>query len=80
MPSRRFPGPDNPKAYTEHDYRQQLLEFNHRTIVDAYQQVGHHDPKWDDAAKKFLEAMAVELSDGDAERDVSPADDKAASG
>lgn len=62
-----IPGADNPKAYTEHDYRKQLLEFNHRTIVDAYQQVGHHDPKWDDAANKFLEAMAVELSDSDAE-------------
>lgn len=62
-----IPGADNPKCYTEHTYRQQLLEFNHRTIVDAYQQVGHHDAKWDADANKFLEAITVRLSDAGAE-------------
>jgi hypothetical protein len=57
-----LPGGDDPKAYTEHDYRQDLLEFNTRTLAGAYQQVGHRDPKWDQPATDFLKTMARYLS------------------
>src|SRR5438105_4629113 len=38
------------KGFTQRDYRAALLEFNRRTLTDAYKQIGQRDPKWDDDA------------------------------
>jgi hypothetical protein len=54
-----IPGADDPKAYTEHDYRRRRLDFNRRTLGGAYDRVGKHDPAWDETAVKFLDAMAA---------------------
>src|SRR5438094_10064488 len=62
-----LPGGEDPKAYTEHDYRRQLLEFNTRTIVGAYKDVGKRDRKWDDSAIRLLEAMAQRMTYAKAE-------------
>src|SRR5262245_35481867 len=62
-----IPGADNPKAFTEHDYRAQLLEFNRRTTVQVYQQVGKHDPKWDAKVVEFLDGVACHMSNARAE-------------
>ncbi len=53
-----IPGADNPKAVTEHTFRAALLDFNLRMSVERYKQVGKRDPKWDEPAAAFLEAMA----------------------
>src|SRR5436305_14386478 len=63
----KIAGADNPKAYTEHDYRRQLLDFNLRTLVHQYKDVGHHDPKWDDDAIQFLTGMAKHFSNAGAQ-------------
>jgi hypothetical protein len=68
-----IPGADNPKAFTEHQYRAQLAQFNHRTLVEVYKQVGHHDPRWDKPAIALLERMSLYFSQGNADavyRDV----------
>src|SRR5688500_16315525 len=52
--------------FTEHDYRRTLHQFNRRTSVDAYDTAGRRDPKWDDEAKAFLEAMALSFSNAGA--------------
>jgi len=39
-----------PGAATEHDYRKALLDFNRRTLIDAYKTIGRKDPKWDEPA------------------------------
>src|SRR5947207_5342737 len=57
-------GADN--SFTEHDYRKALLEYNRRTLAEAYKQVGQRDPKWDAAAIKFLDAMALHFTNSDA--------------
>src|SRR4051794_13233460 len=54
-----IPGAADPKARTRHDFIRTRLAFNQRTLAGAYQAVGKRDPKWDDAAVKFLDAMAV---------------------
>ena len=54
-------------AYTEHDYRKALLAFNRRTLVDVYEKSGKKDPKWDGAAKAFLEGVAIRASNAAAE-------------
>ena len=45
-----IPGADDPKAFTDHDYRRQRLDFNRRTLAGAYDRVGKHDPAWDERA------------------------------
>lgn len=50
--------PVDPNAVTEHAFRAALLDFNRRTSVETYKQVGKRDPKWDEPAIAFLEAMA----------------------
>jgi hypothetical protein len=57
-----------PAGHTEHDYRKALLEFNRRTLVDAYRAVGHRDKRWDANAIIFLEAMALYFSYSGADR------------
>ncbi|HEX8522624.1 MAG TPA: hypothetical protein VF669_10240 [Tepidisphaeraceae bacterium] len=55
-------------VYTEHDYRKAMLEFNLRTMVQAYKEVGKHDPRWDDDAIKLLDGMARYFTYDNAER------------
>jgi len=54
-----IPGGDDPKAYTQHDLLRARLDFNRRTLVGAYKEVGVRNAKWDDEAVKFLDAMAT---------------------
>ncbi|MBC7783316.1 MAG: hypothetical protein H7144_05705 [Burkholderiales bacterium] len=51
---------------TNHDLLKAVKEYNRRTLVEAYDKVGHHDPKWDPAARKFLEFMVVRLAESGA--------------
>ena len=51
-----------PDAYTEADRHRETLEFNRKTLVDAYKEVGKKDPAWDEAAIKLLNACAVGFS------------------
>ncbi len=53
-----IPGASDPKAITEHTFRAALLDFNRRTSVETYKQVGKRDPKWDEPAIAFLESVA----------------------
>jgi hypothetical protein len=39
------------------------LDWNRRTLVDAYEKVGKKDPRWDDPARRALEAAARHISD-----------------
>src|SRR5688572_3420422 len=63
-----------PAGHTEHDYRKALLEFNRRTLGDAYRAVGHRDKRWDANALVFLERMAVYFSYSGASRHYLPPD------
>lgn len=51
-------------GYTERQYSEDVLEFNLRTTVEEYKTVGNRDPKWDDAAIKFLESVSRYMSFG----------------
>ncbi len=62
-----IPGAGDPKAFTERDYQHAKMEFNRRTLAAAYQANGKKDPKWDAAADKFLDAMAVRFTNAGAE-------------
>jgi hypothetical protein len=62
-----IPGGDDPKAYTQHDLLKSRLDFNKRTLAGAYNAVGDRNPKWDDAAVKLLDAMALYFTYGPAE-------------
>ena len=53
-----IPGASDPKVVTEHTFRAALLDFNRRTSVETYKQVGRRDPKWDEPAVAFLETLA----------------------
>ena len=53
-----IPGADNPKAFTENDYRKQHLEYAARIYRDAYLKVGKKNPAWDAAALDLLDAAA----------------------
>jgi hypothetical protein len=57
-----IPNADNPKAYTQHDHARGKLDFGKRTLSGAYNTVGKRDAKWDAAATKFLDAMAVHFA------------------
>ena len=57
-----IPGANDPKAYTEHDYRRAVLEYNRRTMGEAYIAVGKRDPKWEAQAVAFLDALAETFS------------------
>lgn len=52
------PIPIAPSAVTERDLARGYLKSNLRTMPEAYQQVGAHDPTWDELAIAFLESAA----------------------
>jgi hypothetical protein len=60
--ARVIPGADNPNAYTEKQYIEDLIAFHRRSMSEAYAQVGKRDPRWDENAVKFLDAMAVRMA------------------
>src|SRR4051794_38111280 len=47
-----------PNAYTEQDHFRESLEFNLKTLVDAYKTIGKNNPAWDQEAVRFLDASA----------------------
>lgn len=57
-----IPNAGDPKAYTEHQYRKDTLNFNLRTTAGAYKEVGQRDPKWDTQAITFLEGVSKYMS------------------
>lgn len=60
--------PLSPNALTQERVSKVVLKFHQRTIVDAYKEYGIHNPKWDSAAKQFLDEYAescVTKKDGD---------------
>lgn len=63
-----IPQADDPDAYTEKQYRLDLLEFNKRTMSQAYLEVGSRDPKWDELAVELLDGQAVQYTNSKAFR------------
>jgi hypothetical protein len=61
-----IPKAEDPKAFTEHDYRRELLKFN-LIPAELYKQIGRRDPKWDEHAIALLEGVGHHLTDGPAE-------------
>jgi len=57
-----IPGAENKKAFTQRDYQKALFAYNQRTLTHAYKENGKKDPKWDAAAIKFLDAMALRFT------------------
>lgn len=57
-----LPGAKDPDAYTVHGYAKELLAFHQHTMAEAYKQAGRRDPRWDDAALAFLDALAVNFT------------------
>jgi len=57
------PIPAGPDAYTEQDFRQAKLEWNRKTLAEAYQEVGERDPAWDEPALELLEMFARYFSE-----------------
>ena len=55
-------GAERKDAYTQHDEIRAKLDFNRRTLAKSYEQVGTRDPKWDDAALEFLDAIGLSYS------------------
>ena len=55
-------------VFTEHDLVGARLRFNQRTMTRAYEKIGKRDPRWDDAAIKFLDAMALRYSNANEHR------------
>jgi len=49
------PIPTGRNAYTQKQFNESLTAFYNRTLVQAYKSSGKRDPKWDDAAIRFLE-------------------------
>lgn len=62
-----IPGADNLKGFTRHDYCKAALDFNRRTLGEAYDKVGRRDDRWNKQAKAFLESVAVYFSYKDEE-------------
>jgi hypothetical protein len=56
------PIPAGENAYTYREFNAALLKHYRRTLVEAYQRVGKTDPKWDEAAKRFLEGSALHFA------------------
>ncbi|HEX8522623.1 MAG TPA: hypothetical protein VF669_10235 [Tepidisphaeraceae bacterium] len=50
--------PVTQSTYTQSRFAKSLHQFNRRTLVEAYKEVGNRNPKWDDDAVKFLDAMS----------------------
>ena len=48
----------NVNSHTEAVFKSKVLAFNRRTLIDAYQNVGEHNRKWDQAALRYLEDVA----------------------
>lgn len=46
------------------DWQQRVLAWNHRSLVESWQQVGQHNPAWDDDARMLLREWAVRFSGG----------------
>ena len=57
-----LPGAKDQKAYTQHTFVKEALEYNRLTLVQPYGEVGKRDVRWDAAAVAFLEAMAQHFS------------------
>jgi len=64
-----IPLPAN-STHTQAEFDKRLAQFVDRITVEAYGEIGTRDPKWDDAAIKFIKAVNVEKLS-------TPADDEA---
>ncbi len=54
------PVPQDAAAITKR--RRDLLAWNRRTLLEAYDRVGKHDPRWDEPARKTLGLAARQFS------------------
>ena len=66
-PATTAPAATGPAGFTRHDYLKAVLEFNRRTLSDAYKRAGKHDPKWDEPAAEFFDKMALRMALGGAD-------------
>lgn len=57
--SAAIPNSDNPKAYTEKQYRLDLFENYKAIMSELYDRIGHKDPRWDGTVKELLDAKAA---------------------
>lgn len=46
-----------PAGRTDHDQLAEIAEFDQKFVVDAYEQKGHRDPKWDAVAVKLVHSQ-----------------------
>jgi hypothetical protein len=46
-----------PAGRTDHDLHREIAEFDRKYVVEAYEKVGHRDPKWDAVALKLIRAQ-----------------------
>jgi len=56
------PVPAGKEAYTERQFRQSVLDWNRKTMAQAYQKVGRRSPAWDKQALDLLELTARAFS------------------
>lgn len=61
-----IPGADDPKVYTNREYRKAQLAYNRKTLTDAYAIAGDHDDAWDDLVGSFLEGRAIAMTNAGA--------------
>jgi hypothetical protein len=64
--------PCGPKAFLATDLQAPYADFFRKWTVVAYREHGKHDPKWDAAAEKFLEAFALRTAGTENAPDVKP--------
>ncbi len=57
-----IPQANDPDAYTEKQFRLDLLDYNKRSMSQAYLKIGKRDPKWDDLVVELLDAQAVQYT------------------
>lgn len=60
-----IPNADNPDAFTQRKFIAERLQFNLRTLTQAYQAVGRRDPKWDEPAIQFFDAWSAYVANYD---------------
>ena len=56
--ARPVAAPDGkPLVRSDHDLLKEIAAFDQKYVVEAYDKIGHHDPKWDEAARKLVHAQ-----------------------
>lgn len=60
--SAAIPNAQNPQAFTDRNYMQQMEAFYRKTILEAYRSVGNRNPAWDESVLQLLESACVYMA------------------